>query len=373
MTDTGTDLRREGGNPAISVLVPIYNVESYLDQCLASLAAQTLADFEVICLNDGSTDGSRSIIERYVQVDPRFRVVDKPNSGYGASMNRGLDEARGEFIAILESDDFIEPGGLATLHEAVTRLDVDVVKANFWMYWSTPVERDQFFEAFSAGDCDRKVDPAVETEVFHAKPSIWSALYRRSFLADHGIRFLETPGASFQDLSFTFKVWAHARRVAYLYQAFVHYRQDNENSSVNSMGKVHAVFDEYDEISRWLDQHPELKETFGPVKAKMMYDSCIWNYERVAEKHKVELLTIARDAFLVEQKAGSIDIRMFEPWKLSGLQTIMLSPARYHRARTEEPRIALRSLTAKVVNHWREGGPKRVFAVGRRKLTGVGS
>ncbi|MFT3877607.1 MAG: glycosyltransferase [Propioniciclava sp.] len=360
---TAPDTRAEGSTPAISVLVPIYNVERYLDECLASLKAQTFTDFEVICINDGSTDSSRAIIGRYLDADPRFRVIDKPNSGYGASMNRGLDEARGEFVTILESDDFMEPGGLAALHEAIVRHDAEVAKANFWLYWSTPSERDDFFEVFTPDVCDRVIDPRVDDSVFYAKPSIWSALYRRRFLTEHGIRFLETPGASFQDLSFTFKVWACASRLTWVYPAFVHYRQDNENSSVNSMGKVNAVFDEYGEIGRWLAGRPELEERFARVKAKMMYDSCIWNYERVADKHKVELLTLTRDAFLAEQAAGHLDIRLFEPWKLTGLQTILLSPARSHAERSVPE-----STLSKVKRNLRAGGPKRVLVAASRAL-----
>lgn len=356
--------------PTISVLVPIYNVEQYLDECLASLAAQTFDSFEVICINDGSKDGSRDIIERYLQTDSRFRVIDKPNSGYGASMNRGMDEARGEYIGILESDDFMEPDGLATLHSAITKHRADVAKANFWLYWSVPEVKDQFFEVFTPDQCDRVVNPAEEHDIFYAKPSIWSALYRREFLVENGIRFLETPGASFQDLGFTFKVWASTNRVTYIYKSIIHYRQDNEQSSVNSMGKVNAVFDEYGEIGRWLEAHPDQRELFASVKAKMMYDSCIWNYERVAEKHKVELLTMTREAFLTEQRAGTLDIRLFEPWKLTGLQTIMLSPARYHREATGIGSLPGSSILDKIAHHWRAGGPKQVLRVARRKLGG---
>lgn len=352
--------------PTISVLVPIYNVERYLDECLASLAVQTFTDIEVICINDGSTDGSRDIIQRYMDADPRFRVVDKPNSGYGASMNRGLDEARGEFIAILESDDFMVPTALAQLHEAITGLDVDVAKANFWMYWSTPTERNELHEAFTPKQCGVVVDPAQDTDIFHAKPSIWSAMYRRSFLVEHGIRFLETPGASFQDLGFTFKVWASTRRITFVYEPLMHYRQDNENSSVNSMGKVDAVFNEYAEIGRWLDEHPDLRARFATVKSAMMYDSCIWNYERVAEQHKLELLGKTRDAFLAEQAAGTIDLREFAPWKLLGLQTILTSPARFHA--DEQRRKSLPARAARIM--W-TASPKDLAWAVRRRVGGL--
>ena len=353
--------------PLVSVLVPIYNVERYLDECLASLAAQTFTHFEAICINDGSTDGSRDIIQRYMDADPRFRVIDKPNSGYGASMNRGLAEARGDFIAILESDDFMEPAALEKLHTAITKHDADVAKANFFFYWSIPTPRDEFFEIFRPDQCDRPVKPADDLGLFHAKPSIWSAMYRRSFLTENGIDFLETPGASFQDLSFTFKVWASARRVTYVYDALVHYRQDNENSSVNSMGKVNAVFVEYDEIDRWLAEHPDQRELFASTKTAMMYDSCIWHYKRVAPQHKVELLTLARTALLADQAAGTLDIRMLEPWKVLGMRHIMLSPAGWHREEMARGRTP-RSLAAGAVRNFREGGVRKVVEVGRRKL-----
>lgn len=366
MVESTPTLDPADGTPAISVLVPIYNVERYLDECLSSLAVQTFTDIEVICINDGSTDGSRDIIGKYLDSDTRYRVIDKPNSGYGASMNRGLDEARGEFVAILESDDFMEPNSLAQLHEAITSLDVDVAKANFWMYWSTPTERNELHEAFEAKECGKVVDPAEDTDIFHVKPSIWSAIYRRSFLQEHGIRFLETPGASFQDLSFTFKVWASSRRVTYVYEPLVHYRQDNENSSVNSMGKVDAVFNEYAEISRWLDEHPDLRERFATVKSAMMYDSCIWNYERVADKHKLQLLGKTREVFLAEQKAGTIDLREFAPWKLTGLQMILKSPALFHADQQRYhslPRRAARIL-------W-TAGPRDLAHAVRRRVRGL--
>ena len=119
--------------PEISVLIPIYNVESYLEECLDSLRAQTFRDFEAICINDGSTDGSRDIIQKYLDLDSRFKVIDKPNSGYGASMNLGLEQATGTYLAILESDDKFEPNALEFLYQTATQHEAEVVKADFWL------------------------------------------------------------------------------------------------------------------------------------------------------------------------------------------------------------------------------------------------
>ena len=264
--------------PEVSVLIPIYNVERYLEKCLASLADQTFGDFEAICLNDGSTDGSRAIIQRFLDADSRFRVIDKENSGYGASMNRGLDAARGRYVAILESDDFFEPCALAVLHEAAEKNQAEVVKANFYLYWSRPEERRELFRVVDEAEAGHVLRPIDDLAVFFRKPSIWSALYRRDFLASSGIRFLETPGASYQDSGFNFKVWASARRAAFLSEPVLNYRQDNEGSSVNNPGKVFCVCDEYASMEEFVRGRGGADERalLGILQRKKL-DSFLWN------------------------------------------------------------------------------------------------
>ena len=104
-------------NPKVSILVPICNVERYLRECLNSLVNQTLREIEIICINDGSTDSSLSIIREYERRDERIVVIDKPNSGYGDSMNKGIELARGEYIGIVESDDFASLNMFETLYK----------------------------------------------------------------------------------------------------------------------------------------------------------------------------------------------------------------------------------------------------------------
>lgn len=119
---------------SVSVLVPVCNVERYLRQCLESLVAQTLNDIQIICLDDGSTDSSPDILEEFRRIDPRIEVVTKPNSGYGDSMNIGLGMARGEYIGIVESDDFAEPDMFEQLYAFAKRHDADAVKSNFFAH-----------------------------------------------------------------------------------------------------------------------------------------------------------------------------------------------------------------------------------------------
>ena len=296
--------------PTISVLVPIYNVERYLDECLDSLKVQTFRDFEVLCINDGSTDGSREIIQRYCDVDKRFRCIDKPNSGYGASMNRGLREARGTWIAILESDDMFVPEALQLLYAKAQQFDfaVDVVKANFSLYWSTPEPRTEFFDVVGGLPYrteEYPLTPATEAqEIFYAKPSLWSCLYKRSFLQEKEITFLETPGASYQDTSFTFKVFASAAASAFIGESILLYRQDNENSSVNSPGKVFCVCDEYQEIKHWLARQPELQKHLQQVVAIMQLNSYLWNYNRLAPTLREEFFPTMHQQIKEDFDAG---------------------------------------------------------------------
>lgn len=354
-------------SPKVSLLVPIYNVEHYLDQCLESVRIQTLHDIEVICINDGSTDGSPAIIERFVHDDPRFRVINKENSGYGASMNMALDAARGEYIGILESDDYLEPDALERLVATAETFDVPVVKANFWFYWSEPVEKNEVFDFVDHEIAGRVVDPHVVTDFFYRKPSIWSAVYRRSFLADNGIRFLETPGASFQDSAFNFKVWASARRVVGIDTPVIHYRQDNESSSVNSPSKVYCICEEHDEMHRFLLGRSDFDE-LKPIQEKMKYDNYMWNYDRLSEPLKREFIQRIADEFRDDIEAGYVDLNLFEPWKRRDLQLIMDSPLSFHASR-ELAKAKKPSVLEKCRRYYQVGGFPLLLEAVKRKLS----
>ena len=93
----------------VSVVIPVYNAQKYLEQCLSSVVDQTLKEIEIICVNDGSRDGSPGIIRSFMEKDPRVRMIDKKNGGYGQSVNMGFDAAQGEYLGIVEADDFAAP------------------------------------------------------------------------------------------------------------------------------------------------------------------------------------------------------------------------------------------------------------------------
>lgn len=327
----------------VSVVIPVYNVEKYLRQCLDSVVNQTLKEIEIICVNDGSKDTSLSILQEYAAKDPRVKIIDKQNSGYGNSMNRGFDMASGEYFGIVESDDYADPEMFEKLYQEAKKYNADVVKSGFYYYFSVPEERNTLVPVASAVMCNRVFCPITDfkskteqADFFNIKPTIWSAIYKKEFIRENGIRFNETPGASYQDLSFTFKVWSLAKRVKLVEECYLHYRQDNENSSVNSPGKVYCVCDEYAEIEKFINNHPILKAKLEPVKTRLQYDTYIWNYERLAENLKGEFILQASKEFANEMAEGNYEQAMFPWYKWNALNLIIHNPQEYHRWRTAE-------------------------------------
>ncbi len=352
--ETSSSLIPSDTSPLVSILVPIYNVERYLVQCLDSLAAQTLTDIEIICINDGSTDGSRDIIETYL-TDPRFRVIDKPNSGYGASMNQGLAQARGKYVGILESDDFITPNAFETLVKTAETFDAEVVKATFDFYWSTPEERRETYHFYEPLPSNTLINPQVDDRIFYEKPSIWSALYRRDFLATNNITFLETPGASYQDAGFNFKVWASATRIVYVDESFVSYRQDNEQSSVNSPSKVYCVCDEYEEMFKFIiSKDPASQERLRAILVRMKYDTYIWNLDRLALNLGSEFVYRAAEE-LRAHAADETNLARMSPWKLERMNTLIANPLLFYAQYTCQDSW---SLSEKLQHYMKLGGPR---------------
>ena len=171
--------------PQVSVIVPIMNVEAYLPKALDSLADQTLEKIEFILLNDGSTDRSLSIMREYAERDPRFRVIDKENTGYGSTMNIGIEAATGEYIGILEPDDYADPIMFERLYREASEHDLDFVKSDYILFTvgrdgtmkekTVRLSPDKFYYS-------RTLCPGEEKRVFFFPINTWTGIYRREFL-----------------------------------------------------------------------------------------------------------------------------------------------------------------------------------------------
>lgn len=266
--------------PEISVIIPVYNTEKYLRKSLESVLAQTFKPLEILCINDGSTDSSLGILKEFAAKDERIKIIDKPNSGYGASVNLGIEKSSGKFIAIFEPDDLLDKHIYEILYKKAAETNLPVVKCNFYNMWE---DKKLYKKSKLFSKCAKKEisNPAENLKLFTSHASVWAGIYKKSFLTENNIKFLETPGASFQDMSFTFKVLASAGQIALIDKPLIYYRQDNAAASVKNPQKVFCVCDEYDELTKFLEQNPDKKELFNTQKLINQYNAYMWNLTRI--------------------------------------------------------------------------------------------
>lgn len=290
----------------VSILVPIYNVEEFLPECLDSLVNQTLKEIEIICINDGSKDDSLKIIKKYAARDDRIVIIDKKNSGYGDSMNRGLEKATGEYVGIVESDDFIDIDAFEKLYAIAKKYDVEVVKSNFYEYFGSTNSDKAVSNIFLLEDIGRVIDPREDSQIFYQLPCIWAAIYKNDFLKKNGIKFLPTPGAAYQDTGFNLKVWSLARRAYFVKRPFLHYRQDNAKSSVKDAGKVYCVKEEHDEVERFLEEKG-LMEELGPLAFTCRFGSYIWNLHRLKFRPAMEFANVVKEDYERAKSRGFLE------------------------------------------------------------------
>lgn len=287
----------------VTVLIPIYNANKNLQECLNSVLRQTLQSIEFICINDGSTDNSLEIIEEVAYTDSRVRVINKENTGYGDSLNRGLDHAKGNYVGIVESDDFINSSMYQTLFSIAKEHDAEIVKSDFFEYTNG---RSRKVGIIPAADAGRIIVPCNSFEIFRSQPCIWSSIYSLTFLKDRNIIFNDSPGASFQDTSFNLKTLATADRVWLTEEAFVHYRRDNEGSSINSSDKIYAVCDEYDVFERYMVSYPDRMAKIEKPLQSVRFESYSWNLSRLSGSAQEDFYKYMYQKFSELRKEGLI-------------------------------------------------------------------
>lgn len=303
--------------PKVSVIVPIYNVGKYLRQCLESLVNQTLEEIEFICVNDGSTDNSLDILEEYAQTDDRIKVISKANSGYGHSMNTGLSHAKGKYIGIVESDDFVCTDMFEQLYLRAEAEKVDAIKSNYYEYRKS---EKKYIENLKNVSYNKVFSPEESLEIFHTAPSIWSGLYRTDFLRRYRITFHETPGASYQDVSFFFLVLLYAKRMICIPDAFLNYRIDNMDASRHSTNKVFCIMSEFERIQKRYMQEDKI-ELLKAIEAIKFREYC-QNYNKINYMFQYAFLYEMSKEIVRDETDGLIDRKYWSNDEWDELQQI---------------------------------------------------
>lgn len=203
----------------VSVIVPGYNVENYIKECLDSVLGQSLRDIEVVCVNDGSKDSTSLLMHEYEKKDARVTVVDKENGGLSSARNAGIKKAAGEYVLFLDSDDFLTEQALEFLYEAAKKDDLEDVLYGAESFYESEELREQFSSYETYYDKKETYDRVytgrelyqLQLEKKDFKPSACLQLIKRSLLLEHGVLFYE--GILHEDHLFTMQVLSVAKRV----------------------------------------------------------------------------------------------------------------------------------------------------------------
>lgn len=305
--------------PEVTVIIPVYNVEKYLPQCLDSVINQTLKEIEIICIDDGSTDSSSLILDAYAKQDKRIRVIHKENTGYGKSMNVGLRQAAGTYISVIESDDFAEMDMLEKLYCAAVKSGADITKANHFNYREGGETLCDWLEDFPKG---RVINSLEFPTLLNKANTIWTCLFKRSFLNEHDIFFHETPGASYQDMSFALQGWLWAQKVYLIDDAVLHYRNDNPDSSMHNPYKVFCVFDEYEWMEERFKAFWHGREVLESYFVAAKYKDYFSHYYRVATQYQYALLLRLAESLELDIQNQRIQEAAFAPVVLNQLNEI---------------------------------------------------
>ena len=320
--------------PKISIIIPVYNVEDFLCECLDSVIKQTLHEIEIICINDGSTDNSKQILEIYKQNDNRIRIIDKQNGGYGQVINIGLITATGEYIGILEADDYVLPQMYELLYKAAesTSHSVDFVRSDHIQFIEDENGQQKYINSTRKEYYNRIIKPRAEPNVFTSHPVNCTGIYKRSFVALNMIRLNESPGASFQDNGLCFQLFFFAEKIYFINKAFYMYRRDRGDSSINDMSyqKAFCIFSEYEFIYQLMCQHNERKKSYLDLFTLRCTRAFSYQGERISTEYKAAFF-IKYSQVLNELKGkNELVTNLLSTNEVTELELIMSDPVDYY-------------------------------------------
>ena len=225
--------------PKVSVIVPIYNVEKYLDKCLQTIKNQTLSDFEVLLINDGTPDNSMEIARKYSVIDSRFLIFNKENGGLSDARNYGIERAKGDFIVFVDSDDYLHEDYLKTMYEDCINNNADMAYCRFkHTYLKTGIKFPSINPKKGVIDKEKALDMLIRDNRMHSYA--WNKMYRRTLFTDNNIRY---PIIYFEDVATSARVLFHANRIAVTDKNLYYYvrRSGSIMSTMNSKKIEHLL------------------------------------------------------------------------------------------------------------------------------------
>lgn len=339
--------------PAISVVIPVYNMAAYVGQCLDSVLTQNFTNFELIVVNDGSTDNSLDIINTYAQRDKRIHLINKPNGGMACAYNTGQQVARGKYLCFLDSDDWMGPDYLKTMYTIAEREQVDVVKTFAFISEQNGKHWEKRMIPFEK--CNKVFTNMLEIPEFvSGHVAQWSCLYRHEFLLKNNIWCPEFPKKLNPDIDYMYHVWAKCKSLYIVPKAFIHYRMDNMNSYKYAGAKMSFYLLQAHLVTRGTMANLVLPKPYWQVKAQVEYQHLLYEFEthRCCE-HRLAFIRGLSKIFRENLKHNLVNLKTFPPNHARRYRFIAKAPELYWLNDTLRFWSVSKTLFTNVITLWR--------------------
>lgn len=326
-TNNVSEVKELESSTRVSVLLLVRESDQELLRCLKSLSNQILDDMEVLCLvsvPENETEiyqNQISILNDFAKKDSRIRVVRTKMTDYGIIMNAGIKIAKGEYLGIIDTDDFIDPEMYIELFALAKKHDADIVRSNYFEYLN---ETDRLHESFLLEDADKLKNPEEDTSIFYQPPILGCGLYRRSFLVDKKLTFFNSLSSKPQDASYNFKLLSSTDKLVLTNKAYLHH-QENDTQSIIKTEEMYLINMEYAETEKFLKSRGSW-DTYGKLFEAVKFASYFLNMLRLEDKNLEPYALRTRAEFHDAEDRDYIDKKYFpkEHWKT--LQSILKYP-----------------------------------------------
>lgn len=282
----------------VSIIIPVYNVESYLADCLDSVISQSLKDIQIICVNDGSTDSSLKILEDYQKEDSRIEIITQKNKGLSGSRNTGIKNVKGEYIYFLDSDDWIEKNTLEELYNKSNKLNLDILMHTMVFYYENnkKFEKTEYtnLENISKSFDNKVFDYSdIMDTLFKIPHNTVNKLYKTEFIKDMGILFHE--GLNYEDTLFFYNIFPKAKRVSILRKPFYIYRIRDDSICTTGEEKSFDIFKILKLIKQLIEENI-IKEKFQEWLLFVIVN-LKFVYLRLNDNYKDEFVKLMKDNY----------------------------------------------------------------------------
>ena len=284
----------------ISIIIPIYNVEKYLPLCFESLISQTLKEIEIICINDGSTDNSLEVVKKYAQIDSRIKIITQDNQGVSEARNAGISIAQGEYLGMVDPDDWIEPNMFEVLYNKAKKKNADIVECDLIEHRNFNFDNKKIRKLKIKCNVFTNIKiklgniynwKNIKTELFNVRAYCWNKIYRTNLIKNN----INFEGRVGEDYYFCIEAFLAAKKIVYINKNLYHYvkRENSLSSGINETNEIiikpEKLFHNFNRMKNIINKYgimPELKEEFSKYLIKHSYIQYLFISRQIKKLYK---------------------------------------------------------------------------------------